>query len=181
MRIPVICTDVERYVENPRRFLPERAVCPNNPAHKPTWHGCWKRGLLSDHVRAGNIPVYRSYCEPCRETISYWPMFVLPYQREPLETLEGALVEHLGGSSTREIAGETGYDPRTVSRWIKLTLNQSLSIFYQVIRRILLLIGTEWTDTIKTHTLDNNLSQGDGANGKKQVLRRIQARSAANM
>ena len=99
--------------------------------------------MLSDHVRAGNIPVYRSYCEPCHGTISYWPMFVLPYQREPLETLEGALVEHLGGSSTREIADETGYDPRTVSRWIKLTLNQSLDIFYQVIRRILLLIGTE--------------------------------------
>lgn len=53
------------------------------------------------------------------------------------------MVEHLSGNSTRKIADETGYDPRTVSRWIKITLNQSLNIFYQAVRRILRLIGTE--------------------------------------
>jgi hypothetical protein len=67
----------------------------------------------------------------------------LPYQREPLETHEQVVIEHLQGISIRESAARIGYDPRTVSRWIKLTFNQAPALVGQVVRRILILIGTE--------------------------------------
>ncbi len=78
-----------------------------------------------------------------RETISYWPEFVLPYQREPLETHEQATIEHLQRVSLRVSAAKIGYDPRTLSRWIKLILAQALVLIDAVIRRILIALGQE--------------------------------------
>jgi hypothetical protein len=88
------------------------------------------------------IPIFNAYCEECHETISYWPEFALPYQREPVETIEQAVVENLQGVSIRESAARIGYDPRTVSRWIRLIFRQSLDLIDQVVRRTLGLIGT---------------------------------------
>jgi len=96
-----------------------------------------------DHVHATEIHIFNTYCKECHETISYWPEFVLPYQPEPLETHEQVVVEHLEGISISESAAKIGYDPRTVSRWIKLTFTQAPSLIGQVVRRILHLIGTE--------------------------------------
>lgn len=143
MRITINCPDVHSYIENPESYLPSVPECLNNHAHRPTWNTHWKRGLILDHVHITEIPIFNAYCETCHETISYWPIFVLPYRREPVETIEGVLVEYLEGSSIREIADEIGYDPRTVSRWVKLALNQSLTVFDQVVRRILYMIGNE--------------------------------------
>jgi hypothetical protein len=67
---------------------------------------------------------------------------VLPYRREPLETIEQVVVENLAGTSIRDSAAKIGYDPRTVSRWIRLTFFQALIIAFQAIRRILKLMPT---------------------------------------
>lgn len=96
-----------------------------------------------NHVHVTKIFIFNAYCKSCHETISYWPDFVLPYQGEPLETNEAVLVEHLQGTNVSKIAVKIGYDPRTVSRWIKLNLMQSMKIIDQVVRRILNLVGTE--------------------------------------
>lgn len=143
MRITIYCPDVQGYLENPKSFLPDRPVCLNNPIHRPYWNTHWERGLCLDHVHATEISIFNAYCEECHETISYWPEFVLPYQPEPLETYEQVVVEHLEGSSISETAAKIGYDPRTVSRWIKLTFTQASALIDQVVRRILHLIGTE--------------------------------------
>lgn len=143
MRITISCPDVQSYLDNPESFLPDKPVCLNNPDHRPYWNTRWERGLHLDHVHTTEIPLFNAYCEECHETISYWPEFVLPYQREPLETHEQVVIEHLQGISISESAARIGYDPRTVSRWIKLTLTQALALVGQVVRRILSLIGTE--------------------------------------
>lgn len=53
------------------------------------------------------------------------------------------LVEHLQGAKTSEIAARIGYDPRTVSRWIRLMLTHVPTIIDPAVRRILSLIGNE--------------------------------------
>jgi hypothetical protein len=68
---------------------------------------------------------------------------VLPYQREPLETHEQVFVEYLQGVSIRESAGKIGYDPRTLSRWVKIIFAQALIIIDQVLRRILSFMDQE--------------------------------------
>jgi hypothetical protein len=67
----------------------------------------------------------------------------LPYQSEPLETIEQVVIENLEGSSIRESAARIGYDPRTVSRWLRLVFGQAIDLLDQAVRRILGLIGTE--------------------------------------
>ncbi|GBF33680.1 hypothetical protein DCCM_2786 [Desulfocucumis palustris] len=143
MRITIYCPDVQRYLENPESFLPDRPICINNPTHRPYWNASWERNLCLDHVHVTGIFLFNAYCEECHETISYWPEFVLPYQREPLETHEQVVIEHLQGISIRENAARIGYDPRTVSRWIKLIFTQAPALIGQVVRRILIFIGTE--------------------------------------
>ena len=69
------------------------------------------REFCPDHVYITKIRLFNDYCEECHETISYWPEFVLPYRREPLETHEQVVVEHLQGMSLRESAAKIGYDP----------------------------------------------------------------------
>ena len=54
-----------------------------------------------DHVNTTKITLFNAYCKECHETVSYWPEFVLSYQREPLETHEQVVVEHLQGISNR--------------------------------------------------------------------------------
>lgn len=143
MRITTPCQDVQGYIENPKYFLPNRPICPNDPSHRPYWNYSWERELCNDHVFANKIPLFNAYCKICHETISYWPEFVLPYQREPLETHEQVLVEHLQGISLRESASRIGYDPRTASRWLKLMLSQALNLINCVVKRILSLVGQE--------------------------------------
>lgn len=143
MRITTPCPDVQSYLENPKDFLPERPVCFNDPSHRPYWNASWDRGLCPDHVNAIEITIFNAYCEKCHETISYWPKFVLPYQREPLETHEQVVVEHLQGISLRTSAAKISYDPRTLSRWVKLILVQALGLIDAAIRRILSVVGQE--------------------------------------
>lgn len=143
MRITTPCSNVQSYLENPKDFLPDRPVCLNDPSHRPYWNARWERGLCLDHVNATEITIFNAYCEKCHETISYWPEFVLPYQREPLETHEQAVIEHLQGVSLRASAAKIGYDTRTVSRWIKLILAQALVLTDAAIRRILFALGQE--------------------------------------
>jgi hypothetical protein len=83
-----------------------------------------------------------AYCESCHETISYWPEFVLPYQREPLETHEQVAVERLQGYSVRGSAAQIGYDPRTLSRWLRRIFDQARILLDRAVSRILSLIGT---------------------------------------
>lgn len=143
MRITISCPNVQSYLENPKDFLPDKPVCLNNPSHKPHWNASWNREICLDHVSTTKITIFNAYCEKCHETISYWPEFVLPYQREPLETHEQIVIEHLQGVSFRASAAKIGYDPRTLSRWVKLILNQALVIIDAVIRRILSVLGQE--------------------------------------
>lgn len=86
--------------------------------------------------------MFNGYCESCHETISYWPEFVLPYQPEPLETHERVVVEHIDGCSIRESAVKIGYDPRTLSRWLRRIFDQAGTLFDKAVRRILFLIDT---------------------------------------
>lgn len=81
--------------------------------------------------------MFRGYCKHCKETISFWPEFVLPYQREPLETHESAVVDHLAGKSYVETSCKTGYEPRTVARWVKRIIGQAMSLGPKIITRIL--------------------------------------------
>jgi hypothetical protein len=143
MRITIPCPDVQSYNESPKNFLPDRPTCCNNSCHRPQWHARWERELCQDHVNATNITLFNAYCQECHETISYWPEFVLPYQREPLETHEQVVVEHLQGRSLRESALKIGYDPRTLSRWLKLFFVQALIIMDKVVPRILHFMGQE--------------------------------------
>jgi hypothetical protein len=143
MRITTPCPNVQSYLENPKDFLPDKPVCLNDPSHRPYWNASWNRGLCLDHVNATKITIFNAYCEKCHETISYWPEFVLPYQREPLEAHEQATIEHLQGVSLRASAAKIGYDPRTLSRWIKLTLAQASVLIDAVIQRILIVLGQE--------------------------------------
>lgn len=143
MRITTPCPNVQSYLENPKDFLPDKPVCLNDPSHRPYWNASWNRGLCLDYVNATEITIFNAYCEKCHETISYWPEFVLPYQREPLETHEQAVIEHLQGVSLRASAAKIGYDTRTVSRWIKLILVQALVLTDAAIRRILFALGQE--------------------------------------
>ncbi len=143
MRETVVCPNEQEYLKNPKAFLPTIPACLNNPAHRPYWNTHWEKRFCPDHVHAIWITIFNAYCEECHETISYWPEFALPYQREPLETYEQALIEHLQGTRTSEIAARIGYDPRTVSRWIRLILTQSMVIIDPAIRRILSLIVIE--------------------------------------
>lgn len=137
MRIPVICPDINSYLECPEKFLPQEVHCPRNPDHKPHKHTGWKRLILPDHVNKLPIPMFRWYCPECKESISIWPEFVLPYQPELIETHEQAVVDYLGGSSFKNTANEIGYDHRTVSRWIKRIFNQSLFMSPRVIPLLL--------------------------------------------
>lgn len=143
MRITIPCPDVQSYIENPKNFLPLRPVCPNHPSHRPYWHDSWGRGLLPDHVHAIEITIFNAYCKQCHETISYWPEFVLPYQREPLETHEQVVIEHLQGWSLKKSAAKIGYDPRTLSRWLNRIMDQSLALIDQAVPRILVDVGHE--------------------------------------
>jgi len=61
----------------------------------------------------------------------------MPYQREPLETHEGAVVDHLAGKSFAETARDIGYDPRTVARWVMRIINQAVSLGPKIIARVL--------------------------------------------
>jgi hypothetical protein len=124
MRITIPCEDYKRYQENPKDFLPERPKCLNNPCHKPYWNSLWERGFLPDHVHEVKLEIIQAYCKECHETISYWPEFVL-------------------GKSFKEIGASISYDPRTISRWVNLTLNQSVQLWGEVIGRILRVIGHE--------------------------------------
>ena len=142
MRISIFCPDVEGYVENPAAFLPAKPTCLNCAAHKVYWNSRWLRGLLVDHVHTVEIPLFNAYCQSCHETISYWPEFVLPYQCEPLETHEQAVVEHLEGCSVRESAAKIGYDPRTLSRWLRRIFDQARNLLDKAVSRVLCLIGT---------------------------------------
>ena len=142
MRLPIYCPNVQWYLEDPKIYLPPKPVCLNNPDHAPCWNTHWIRGLILDHVHATGIPIFNAYCKPCHETISYWPVMVLPYRREPLETIEQVVVENLAGNSIRDSAARIGYDPRTVSRWIRLTFVQAFIVVFHVIRRILKLMPT---------------------------------------
>jgi len=137
MRLPVPCPDIKRYMENSKEFLPEKVPCLNNPSHTPQWGSSWSRGLTVDHVHDEVIPMFRGYCKDCKETISFWPEFVMPYQREPLETHEGAVVDHLAGKSFAETARDIGYDPRTVARWVMRIINQAVSLGPKIIARVL--------------------------------------------
>ena len=130
-------------MKNPKDFLPDRPVCLNNPSHRPHWNDSWDRELCLDHVNATEITLFNAYCKKCHETISYWPEFVLPYQREPLETHEQVVIENLQGISLRESAAKIGYDPRTLSRWLKLILIQALKLIDEVVPRILRIVGQE--------------------------------------
>lgn len=94
--------------------------------------------------------IFQAYCKECHETISYWPEFVLPYQREALETHENVLIEYLQGMSFKEIGAKIGYDPRTVSRWVNLTLEQAVQLWSEVIGRILRVIGQESLPVVST-------------------------------
>lgn len=143
MRISIPCEDYKMYQENPKDFLPEHPTCLNDPRHKPYWNNHWGRGFLPDHVHEVKLEIIQAYCEDCHETISYWPEFVLPYQREALETHENVLIEHLQGISFKEIGAKIGYDPRTISRWVNLTLEQGAQLWGEVIGRILSVIGHE--------------------------------------
>ncbi len=139
----MFCPSAQEYLKDPKSFLPEIPACFNNPAHRPYWNTHWQKRFCLDHVHVMWIPIFNAYCEECHETISYWPEFALPYLREPLETIEQAVVENLQGVSIRESAARIGYDPRTVSRWIRLVFDQAIDLLDPAIRRILNLIGTE--------------------------------------
>ncbi len=143
MRVTFRCSDKQQYLKDPKSFIPKKAACVNNPAHRPCWNTHWEKIICFDHVHATLVPIFNAYCAECHETISYWPDFALPYQREPVETYEQVVVENLQGTSISECAARIGYDPRTVSRWIKLIFRQSLELIDLVVRRILSLIGTE--------------------------------------
>jgi len=143
MRITISCANYKRYQENPKYFLPKQPKCLNNSSHKPYWNNYWERSFLPDHVHEVSLEIAQAYCKECHETISYWPEFVLPYQREALETHEFVVIEHLQGMSFREIGAKIGYDPRTISRWINLTLEQGVQLWGEVIGCILSVIGHE--------------------------------------
>ena len=119
--------------------------------------------MCQDHVNATKVTLFNAYCKKCHETISYWPEFVLPYQREPLETHEQVVVEHLQGISLRESAAKIGYDPRTVSRWLKLTLAQALELIYDAIQRILSVVGPRDT------TVDRDCGYGSHQSSPRLV------------
>jgi hypothetical protein len=128
MRISIICPDFKIYLEHPEEFLPEKVMCLRDPSHHPHRHTTWKRFLVVDHNRKVTIPMYRWYCPECKESISIWPEFVLPYQSEVAETHEQAVVEHLAGRSFTDTANDLGYDPRTVARWVKRVLTQAFCL-----------------------------------------------------
>ena len=143
MRITIPCANYKRYQENPKDFLPKQATCLNNSSHKPYWNNYWERSFLPDHVHEVSLEIAQAYCKECHETISYWPEFVLPYQREALETHEFVVIEHLQGMSFREIGARIGYNPRTISRWVNLVLEQGVQLWGEVIGCILRVIGHE--------------------------------------
>jgi len=142
MRVPFSCCNVQTYLENPKNCLPIKLVCPNNPEHRPCWNTRWKRGLLDDHVHTTTVPIFNGYCEICHETISFWPEFILPYAQEPLETFEQVVIDYLQGISISKIAAGIGYNPRTVSRWLKRIFSQAKTLEGLVIRRIIRIVGT---------------------------------------
>lgn len=137
LRIPVVCSDLKAYVENPRQFLPEKLCCPRNPAHKPCWHGDWERNITEDNVYSELIKLFRAYCRDCKETISFWPEFVIPYQQQVVEIQESALVAVLSGTSINETSRRIGYDPRTVSRWTNRLILQSVALLNVLIPEFL--------------------------------------------
>ena len=106
-------------------------------------HASWNRELCLDHINTTEITLFNIYCKECQETISYWPEFVLPYQRKPLDTHEQVVAEHLQGISLRESANKIGYDPRTLSRWLKFIFVQALTFLGEAVQRILRFMGQE--------------------------------------
>lgn len=144
MRIPIICPDINSYLECPENFLPKEVKCLRDSSHKPHKHTGWLRlVVLPDHVTQVIIPMFRWYCPQCNESISIWPEFILPYQQEMTETHEQVVVEYLNGTSISDTAGDIGYEPRTVSRWIKRILSQALVMAPKVIPRILQYLACE--------------------------------------
>ena len=137
MRLPVSCSDFKSFLDNPQKFLPEKVPCLNNPDHNPCWHTGWERKFNPDHVHQEVFPMFRGYCKECRETISFWPEFILPYQPEPVETHESAVIDHLAGKSFVEIAGEIAYNPRTIARWVRRIIAQDLWLGPKIIALIL--------------------------------------------
>ena len=137
MRVSVPCPDFKSFWDDPHKFLPKKVICLNNPSHRAHWHTGWVRKFTRDHVLLEEWPMFRGYCKECQETISYWPEFVLPYQHEPVETHESAVVDHLSGKSFVETASGIGYDPRTVARWVMRVSAQALCLAPKIIARIL--------------------------------------------
>lgn len=144
MRIPIPCSDFNRYLEYPEEFLPKEVQCVRDPSHKPHKHTGWLRVCLApDHVTQELVHMFRWFCPQCKESISIWPEFILPYQPELVETHEQAVVEHLNSVSITDTADGIGYDPRTVSRWIKRILNQALLMAPRVIPQLLQFLACE--------------------------------------
>ncbi len=81
--------------------------------------------------------MFRWYCPACRESTSIWPEFVLPYQREPVETHEQAVVDRLAGESYASTAKKLGSDPAVIARWVKRIIRQAADLAPAVVRRLL--------------------------------------------
>jgi len=144
MRISILCSDFNRYLECPEEFLPKEVRCVRDPSHKPHKHTGWSRfSLTPDHVTQKLIRLFRWFCPECKESISIWPEFILPYQPELVETHEQAVVEHLNGTSITDTADVIGYNPRTVSRWIKRIMNQALLMAPRIIPQLLQFLACE--------------------------------------
>jgi len=154
MRIPFPCPDCKEYMENPKKFLPEKVYCLRNPQHQTAFHGTWTRNLLIDHVHQLLISLYRWYCKECRESISCWPEFVMPYQPEPIETHERVVVAHLGGQPQAELARSLGYHPQTIGRWTNRILDQAGFLAPRVIPMLLNIIAVPFTPLCTGSALD---------------------------
>jgi len=133
MRITFPCSDFKGYLENPIIFLPEKVNCVRNPAHCTHRNGHWKRQIAVDYVSTTTMSLYRFYCIDCGESISLWPEFVLPYQREPVETHEQVLVKYVAGKTFTEMAEKMGYDARSIARWVRRMLQQTLFLAPHII------------------------------------------------
>ena len=110
--------------------------------------------MVIDHVFKSPISLFRWYCKECRESISCWPEFVVPYQPEPLDTHEQVVVAHLGGQLQSELARDLGYHPRTIGRWINRILDQAGFLAPRVIPLLLELIAAPFTPLCAGSALD---------------------------
>jgi len=114
---------VKEYLENYLNFLEENQwYCPVCSA-KMSFHGWYRRKIITLDGTITRIPIARYRCPNCRKTHAILPDFVAPY-RHYSQVLIAAVVEEVVSKQVPPERVEGNQDIPTTRRWIRRFLKR---------------------------------------------------------